>query len=128
MEKKRVFGELELAIMQIFKNKEKLTVRDVLDSLHSEDKYTTIMTVMSRMVEKKLLMRERIGHQYEYWINDSNHSAQPNFLEKFKQKIFGGKSASMVSYLLESSNDITDDELEQMEKLIQELKNSRQQL
>jgi len=44
-----------------------------------------------------------------------------------KQKIFGGKSTTMISYLLESSNDITDRELEEMEKLIRELKESRKQ-
>lgn len=127
MEKKREFGELEFAILQKFQAEEKLTVREVLESLHGDDKYTTIMTVMNRMVEKKLLKRQRVGQQYEYWMNESNQPSQPNLLDKLKQKIFGGKSASMVSYLLESSHDITDVELENMEKLIQELKESRKQ-
>ncbi|KAF3361462.1 Uncharacterized protein PHSC3_001836 [Chlamydiales bacterium STE3] len=127
MEKKRVFGELELAILQIFRSNEKLTVREVLEFLRGDDKYTTIMTVMNRMVEKKLLVRQRVGQHYEYWLNEAGQTAQPNFLDKLKQKIFGGKSASMVSYLLESSNDITDVELEKMEKIIHELKESRKQ-
>lgn len=122
MEEKRVFGELELAILQIFREGNKFTVREVLEFLDRDDKYTTIMTVMNRLVEKKMLARRRIGLQYEYWINNSSHVSQPNLLERFKQKIFGGKSASMVNYLLESSSDITDDELAQMEQLIQDLK------
>ncbi len=122
MEEKRVFGELELAILQIFKDRSKFTVREVLELLDRDDKYTTIMTVMNRLVEKKMLARRRIGLQYEYWIIKSSQTSQPNLLERFKQKIFGGKSASMVSYLLESSSDITNEELAQMEKLIQELK------
>ncbi len=126
MEKKRVFGELELSILQIFKNKEKFTVKEVLSFLGGTDKYTTIMTVMSRMVEKKLLIRELNRGQYEYWINESDRIVKPNFLDKFKQKVFGGKSASMVSYLLESSDDITDSELEAMQKLIENLKESRE--
>ena len=125
MGKKRVFGELELSILQIFKNKEKFTVKEVLSFLGGTDKYTTIMTVMSRMVEKKLLIRELNRGQYEYWINESDRIVKPNFLDKFKQKVFGGKSASMVSYLLESSDDITDSELEAMQKLIENLKESR---
>ena len=122
MEEKRVFGELELAILQIFREGNKFTVREVLEFLDRDDKYTTIMTVMNRLVEKKMLARRRIGLQYEYWINNSSQVSQPNLLERFKQKIFGGKSASMVNYLLESSSDITDDELAQMEQLIQDLK------
>jgi len=125
MVKKRVFGELELSILQIFKNKERLTVKEVLPMLGGTDKYTTIMTVMSRLVEKKLLVRERNGSQYEYWLNQSTKTIKVNFLEKCKQKVFGGKSASMVNYLLESSDDITDSELEAIQKHIENLKKSR---
>jgi predicted transcriptional regulator len=128
MGKKRVFGELELAVMQIIRNKEKITVKEVVNTLGGTDKYTTIMTVMSRLVEKKLLVRERKGGQYEYWINQFDQTVKPNFLEKLKQKVFGGKSVSMVSYLLESSDDITDKELEALQKMIENLKKSRKLL
>lgn len=124
---KRVFGELELTILKIFQSRGKaqtLTVRDILTALGAQDKYTTIMTVMNRMVEKKLLLRERAGQQYEYWINASNPAAEPSLLGKLKQKLFGGKSVSMASYLLESG-DVSDEELEEMENLIKEIRQSR---
>ncbi len=125
MTKKRIFGELELAILSLFKSHEELTVKEVLKMLGEDDKYTTIMTVMSRLVEKKELKRERIGLQYRYSINASKKSAPSGLLERLKQKIFGGKSASMISYLIESGDDITEDELAEMEKLIQEMKRTR---
>lgn len=125
MEKKRMFGELELAILQLFKTGRKLTVRDVLESLKSDDKYTTIMTVMNRMVEKNLLLRERIGQHYEYCVNESERTVPPTFLDKLKEKIFGGKSLSMVSYLLENASDITENDLEAMEKIIKNLKRTK---
>lgn len=93
--------------------------------LGGEDKYTTIMTVMSRLVEKQELQRERIGLQYQYSINKSKISAPSSLLERLKQKIFGGKSASMISYLIESGDDITDAELAEMEKLINAVKKTR---
>ena len=49
---KREFGELELIILKTFEGRDKLTVKEVLSLLGGEDKYTTIMTVMNRMVEK----------------------------------------------------------------------------
>jgi predicted transcriptional regulator len=125
MTKKRIFGELELAILALFKSHQQLTVKEVLKMLGGEDKYTTIMTVMSRLVEKKELQRERIGLQYQYSINESKASAPSSLLERLKQKIFGGKSASMISYLIESGDDITDAELAEMEKLINEVKKTR---
>lgn len=116
---KRIFGELELAILNIFqKEKTTCTVRDILEALGSEDKYTTIMTVMNRLVEKGELHREREGQAYRYSLQTKK--GRYSLFEKWKQKIFGGHSAGMISYLLESSEDITEDELLQIEELIRQ--------
>ncbi len=123
MTKKRIFGELELAILSLFKTNEQLTVKDVLKLIGEDDKYTTIMTVMSRLVEKKELQRERSGLQYHYSMNRLKKPS--HLLERLKQKIFGGRSASMISYLLESGDDITEEELSEMEKLIHEVKKAK---
>ena len=125
MTKKRIFGELELAILTLFKTHEQLTVKEVLKMMGESDKYTTIMTVMSRLVEKNELQRERIGLQYHYCLNRSKKSAPSSLLERLKAKIFGGRSASMISYLLEYGDDITEEELSEMEKLIQDVKKAR---
>lgn len=125
MTKKRNFGELEFAILALFKSHQQLTVKEVLKMLGGQDKYTTIMTVMSRLVEKHELRRERTGLQYLYSMNPSKKSAPSSLLERLKQKIFGGKSASMISYLIESGDDLTDEELAEMEKLIHEVKKGR---
>lgn len=125
MDKKRFFGELELAILRVFEGKKKLTVKEVLVALNGNDKYTTIMTVMNRMVAKKFLLRKKAGLQYEYWINSSDEPVYKSFVDRFKEKFFGGKAAPMVSYLLESSDEISDQELEQMEKKIQQLIDAR---
>ena len=118
---KRIFGELELAILNVFKkNGSACTVRDVLQTLGREDKYTTIMTVMNRLVAKGELHRERIGQSYRYSIQ----AQKPRFslFEKWRQKIFRGNSALMISYLLESGQDITEEELLQIEQLIDQAK------
>ena len=122
MREKRAFGELEMSILKLFKTDNKLTVKDVQEALSGQDKYTTIMTVMSRLVEKKQLTRVKIGLQYEYQRIPGTTSLTKNLLDKLKEKIFGGKSVSMISFLIESSEDITEVELAEMEKLIQEKK------
>jgi len=122
MREKRAFGELEMSILKLFKTDNKLTVKDVQEALSGQDKYTTIMTVMSRLVEKKQLTRVKIGLQYEYQRIPGTTSLTKNLLDKLKEKIFGGKSVSMISFLIESSEDITEVELAEMEKLIQQKK------
>lgn len=118
---KKAFGELELQILQIFKAGKRLTVREVQQLLGGNDKYTTIMTVMNRLAEKKQLARERIGIQYAYWIVPSKAKI-PSFIEQFKQKIFGIKTSQMVSYLIEAADDITNEDLIEMEKMIAKAK------
>lgn len=118
---KRIFGELELAILNVFKkDSSSYTVRDVLQMLKREDKYTTIMTVMNRLVAKGELHRERVGQSYQYSIQAQK--LRSSFFEKWRQKIFGGNSALMISYLIESGQDLTEEELLQIELLIDQAK------
>ncbi len=121
---KRAFGELELAILNILKSGGRMTVKQVHKILGEENKYNTIMTVMHRLAEKKLLARERVGLQYEYWMISSAGKV-PSFLQQLKQKICGTKTSVMVSYLIESADDITDEDLVEMEKLIEHAKEKR---
>ncbi len=113
------FGELELSILQTVHKLGRVTVRDVYASLGNEGGYTTVMTVMGRMADKGELMREKEGKQYFYWIESTNQAPSKNILRRIQDKIFGGKSTAMVSYLLEADQEISDQELEEIEKLIQ---------
>lgn len=119
------FGELELSILKIIRELGRVTVRDVYESLGSEGGYTTIMTVMSRMADKGELMREKEGKQYVYWIVSQNESSSKNILKRIQDKIFGGKPTAMVSYLLDADNEISDKDLEEIEKLVQKRRSER---
>lgn len=113
------FGELELLILKIVRDKGKVSVRDVYTSLGNKGSYTTIMTVMSRMADKGELMKKKDGKQYFYWVEATNQIPSKNILRRIQDKIFHGKSTAMVSYLLEADQEISDQELAEMEKLIQ---------
>ena len=119
------FGELELSILQTIQKLGRATVRDVYASLGSGGSYTTIMTVMSRMADKGELMREKEGKQYFYWIESTNQAPSKNILQRIQDKIFGGKSTAMVSYLLEVDQEISDQELAEIEKLIQKRRSEK---
>ena len=119
---KRSFGELESEILGTFEPGKRMTVKDVYQILgEQKTKYNTVMTVMTRLCKKKLLIRERIGLQYEYWLSNPN-TRFSSALEQFKKKIFGTKTSQMVSYLIESADDISSEELDEMERLIKNAK------
>ncbi len=53
------FGELEQAIMDVVWNHDSVTVRDVVEALRERRvAYTTIMTVMNRLVAQRILNRQ----------------------------------------------------------------------
>ncbi len=56
---KSTLGELEQAIMNVVWKKERATVREVHTTLSARRDlaYTTVMTVMTRLVDKKILCR-----------------------------------------------------------------------
>jgi BlaI family transcriptional regulator, penicillinase repressor len=120
---KRAFGELESQILYILKSGERQTVKDVHQSLGGKDNYNTVMTVMSRLAEKKQLSRERVGLQYEYWLSDPHESF--SFLDKMKQKFSGMKTSVLVSHLIESAEDLSDHDLMEMEKMLQKMRGSK---
>lgn len=123
--KRRVFGELELAILEIIRKKGKASVKEVHHLLGEMDKYTTVMTVMTRLVQKGELTRKKVGAHYEYWQDVTKISQSFNLLNRLKEKIFSGKSFAMISYLIDSGEDISDEELTKMENLIQEAKKAK---
>ncbi len=121
---KRAFGELEAQILYILKSGDRKTVKDVHKALGGNDNYNTVMTVMSRLAEKKQLTREKIGLQYEYWLTAPSSSA--SFLDKIKQKFFGVKTSVLVSHLIESADDLSEKDLEEMEQLIKKTRKSKE--
>lgn len=118
---KRAFGELESAILYVLKSGERKTVKEVHHVLGGS--YNTVMTVMSRLFEKKELSREKMGLHYEYWIANPTKSA--SFLDKLKQKFFGVKTTVLVSHLLETAEDLSEDDLAEMEAMLKKIKESK---
>lgn len=119
---KRNFGELESEILEVFKSGQRMTVKEVNRILgEDKNKYNTIMTVMARLYQKNILLRERIGLQYEYWLSDPVTKV-PTFLDQLKKKFFGLKTSHMVSYLIESATDISDIDLVEMERILKKAK------
>ena len=66
----RIFGPLGSAVMRIMWQRDEATVADVANALAQSQgrshAYTTIMTVMSRLHERGVLMRTKTGQRYVY--------------------------------------------------------------
>lgn len=116
---KRAFGELESQILYLLRSGERKTVKEIHQALGGKDNYNTVMTVMTRLAEKKQLGRERVGLQYEYWLIATNSFS---FLKTLRQKFFGVKTSALVNHIIESADDLSDEDLVEMEKMIRKAK------
>jgi predicted transcriptional regulator len=69
-----LLGDLEAPIMRLMWQRETATVRNILEALDTSGRslaYTTVMTVMARLAEKGMLVRERIGRSHIYRASTS---------------------------------------------------------
>ncbi len=65
--KSKLFGPLEEQVMNIlWEAKKPLRPQEVLGKLEGDHAYTTIMTVLKRMADKKILSRKMCGKAFEY--------------------------------------------------------------
>ena len=119
---KRSFGELELSILQIVRRLGHATVRDVHEQLGTGNCYTSVMTVMSRLAEKGELGRKKEGKAYVYWLSRRKTPSSNTLLKRIRDKIFGGKPMAMISYLLDTDETLSEEEWEEIDKLIQKRK------
>jgi predicted transcriptional regulator len=70
MNRSSPLGPLESEVMEVMWEKERATVREVVDLLQMRRPlaYTTVMTVMNNLVHKGLLDREPEGKAYRYHV------------------------------------------------------------
>jgi predicted transcriptional regulator len=122
MEQKRIFGELELKVMNVLWEKKEASVYEVQHAIGKDVAYTTILTVLSRMFSKGMVDRSKVGKNYVYSIKVGKNQAVTSMLDKIKKSVFGGKSFQMVNYLIDNADDIQDEELVLISNLIEKRK------
>lgn len=86
----KLLGPLEAEVMKIvWRAGEPMTVRALLERINKRREpqlaYTTVMTVMSRLVEKRVLDRKREGRGYVYEaaVSDQAELAVRNVMREF---------------------------------------------
>jgi predicted transcriptional regulator len=94
-------GKLEAEIMStIWRLNKGVTVRDVYEEMRSQRKiaYTTIMTVMNNLSDKKLLKQDRAATAYIYTPTITNVEVATSIVENVVEKILNGSVAPLASY------------------------------
>lgn len=115
-------GELEAEIMNIIWEQGEVSVQEVKDALEPNRKlaYTTVMTVMSRLAEKGVLMRHKQGRAYHYSAASSQKKLASSMMRSLIDGLYAGAAGSAIAHLLESDEELSEEDLAHLEGLIHE--------
>lgn len=115
--------EGELEILGILWNNGTATVRTVHEEIckSKEAGYTTTLKLMQIMFEKGLVTRDSSSKTHIYQPAVTKEKTQKQFVNKMINSLFAGSSADLVMHAL-GGNNASNDELEKIQILINELK------
>jgi predicted transcriptional regulator len=120
MTRRHAFGPLELKILGLFAADEQLGASEVQARLQGDGDelaYTTVMTVLGRLTDKKALARELDGRRYLY--RASRHAARlkSGIVARLHRTLFSETRLRPFAALLDEDA-LSADELRTLRKLV----------
>ena len=118
-------GELE--VLQLLWQRGPCTVRQVLDELNRvrPRAYTSVMSLLNVMVDKKLLRRKPHGRAFLYSPRVEEQSTLREMVGDLVERAFGGSAELLVAHALEQT-DPSPEELDQMRRMIDEFRSRKE--
>jgi predicted transcriptional regulator len=112
-------GSLEADILAIVWESDRVTVRDVYETLRSRRKiaYTTVMTVMNNLVKKHLLNQDKSNIAYVYTPAISGHEVAYTILDSVVQRLLAGRPNLAVSHMLGLEPELTPEQMEELRRI-----------
>lgn len=107
----------ELEVLQILWDRGPSTVREVLEVLPKERAYTSVMSLLNVMFEKKLVTREPEGRAFRYSAKHQPEHHEGKLLGDLLERVFSGSASALVARLLEQTQP-SEEELAEIRKLI----------
>src|ERR1039457_707485 len=110
--------EHELEIMKIVWLHDTSTVRDVYEALLEKRKvaYTTVMTMMKVLEQKKYLKKSQAERAYVYRPAQPQRQVIGAMVRDFVNRVFNGSASPLLVHLLEE-HDLSREDLEEIARL-----------
>lgn len=113
-------SESEMEIMNIvWKHQDGITSKDIMEFLPEKKwKVTTVLTLMSRLVEKGFLKAEKKGRSKVYTSIISQNEYKKACAKNFLNKFYEGSAKNFFASLFED-NEISKKDLEELKSLLE---------
>jgi BlaI family transcriptional regulator, penicillinase repressor len=108
----------ELEIMKIVWERDSATVRDVYEALLEKRKiaYTTVMTMMKILEQKKYLKKSMADRAYVYRPAQPKGKVIAGMVREFVNRVFNGSAEPLLVHLVEEHN-LSREDLAEIAKL-----------
>lgn len=94
-------GRRELEIMNVVWELGQATVRDVYERLPQRPAYTTVLTMMRGLEEKKrVLVHEEVGRVHLYRATLPRQQVRSSLLADLRDLLFGGSTVTLINNLV----------------------------
>jgi len=119
--KSTTLTEQELEIMKIVWQRERATVRDVYEDLLERRKiaYTTVMTMMKILAQKKYLRKTQEDRAYVYQPTKPKNQVIKGMVREFVNRVFNGSAEPLLVHLMEDRK-LSGKDLEEISRMIRE--------
>lgn len=93
----------EAEVMEVVWDKKTVTVNDVVETIERDLAYTTVLTTIKILEDKKIVRRgKKIGRAFTYTAKVSRENVREGMLKSLADQLFGGSTRSLVLSLLQS--------------------------
>ena len=125
-EAKTELFDSEWTILQVVWEREPCAAPTVQEALEKDKgwAYTTVKTLMDRMVKKGLLKTEKIRNLYLYRAAITRAQAQRSEILRTIKRAFDGALTPMMQFLIENEK-LSDEDYRQLEHLLQQRKRGK---
>ncbi|MDO9318504.1 MAG: BlaI/MecI/CopY family transcriptional regulator [Gammaproteobacteria bacterium] len=116
----RELSRRERQIMDIIYRMNEATAKEVMEALEDAPSYSSVRTLLGKLVEKGHIAHRESGLKYVYYPLVERQTASVSALSNVVKTFFSDSTFLAVNSLLDMSDgDISDEELERLNKLIQ---------
>ena len=116
----RELSRRERQIMDIIYRMNEATAKEVMDAIEDAPSYSSVRTLLGKLVEKGHIAHRESGLKYVYYPLVERQAASVSALSNVVKTFFSDSTFLAVNSLLDMSDgDISDEELERLKKLIQ---------
>ncbi|MCA9186669.1 MAG: BlaI/MecI/CopY family transcriptional regulator [Pirellulaceae bacterium] len=110
----------ELEALQVLWQRGPSTVREVMEALEATRKgraYTSVMSLLNLMVDKRLVKRQPQGRAFLYIANVERQKTLTQMVHDLCRRAFAGSTSALVAHMLDH-NQPTKDELREIRQAI----------